>query len=246
MNVEEEIKKSLPYLYEYIVNIYLVYKGARRTTLLETSNILNFSEHPEKDIEKMLKLSTKLGLVSIVENEKYKRYLIGKQDTIISYIEKTSENPEKADIILGEYLGFLCVDHNYSNTYVDRLSTLIKISYDELETEIVFVCEKNKIDKNDLEKYIEEKIDLYKSVLPPSFTVTGYIKNVDTVETRINALINSDIDYIMKNKGDYISDLINVIDYEKFIRELQEKEEEKEEETKRRPKKATVKQKRRK
>lgn len=210
MNIEEEIKNYPRYLYDYIVNIYLVYKGARKTALLETSNIVNVSKHAEKDMAKMLELCTKVGLTATLENEEYKRYLVGTVDTIKSYIDKTQDkSPREKEIILGKYLGFLCTEQDYSNVSVDRIATAIYISYRNLTSTIVFVCEKNKINKKILDNYLAEKIALFSSVLPPSFKVTGRITFNDSIQTRITALEKSDIKYILAHRFDYINDLYN-------------------------------------
>lgn len=209
MNIIKEFGEHPKYLYDYLVQIYLVYKGGRKACLLETANILTKSKNPDEDMKKMLDLLTRIGLVAVLEDDKFKRYLVGKQDTIEQYLTELKSSDE--DTLLGKYLGFLCLGHDYQNgEYIDRLGAHIYIKYnDKMVGGIAYVCEKEKITQEEVQKDLDSKVETFRQILPDGFTVTSEIEIVDSMNTRKEALSKGDLKYIVDHYDEYDNDLYN-------------------------------------
>jgi len=197
--------KSKPILFDPIINIYLVYKHVRKCMLIESAN-LNYNK---KDINFLFDIIKSYNLVSYTEDEFLKRYLIMFPDTLINYLKEVQDEKEAQDQILGKYLGFLCYNHDYSNTNTDRLVISIFITYRNKRAEITQVCEKDKITLHDIDSYLEQTVKNIKNVLPKEFNVTGKIVENDSMISRLNALKTKNIKYIKDHIDDYIGDLEN-------------------------------------
>jgi hypothetical protein len=203
--MEEEflnILKDNMDLSDFLVNIYLVYKGGRKATLLEYTNI---KKDAYINMNFLLNYSVHLGLVILTENENYKRYLVSTPQYLPEYLLDKSKDH---DIVLGKILGFICTGHDYGNKYIDRQIVSIYIAFEDKEIgNIVQVCEKGRISKKELSVYAIQESEKLSLLLPDSFKITWKIENDISVYTRLENI--KEQQYVRKNIDAYINDLYN-------------------------------------
>lgn len=170
MNLLKYLKKYPDNYSEFIINIFLVFKGARDACLLESANC------DDCDMNEMIKLSVLNGLVAVLENEEYKRWLIAKPKIIQKYLS----DEYKDDITLATLLNFKCVGHDYANDTIERIYYHIDVvcsNNGNYYLNLAEVCELSKIKKHELKKFVIKKVKKLKKVLPKCFVVEYKIKS---------------------------------------------------------------------
>lgn len=199
----------------HLLNIILVVYGVRPSFLFESAGYNDYNVKPEfynvlKTINSILKsTNTGLELKCKSDNFKFERIFVFLKDSMVDVSIKEDPKRVADDHYIGIYLGFICIDQNYSDYTSDRIVIRIveKKSNHDL---VVQVCEKNKISVNKLTLYankLNKEINncLNKFGYNSSFTITTVISTT----TRYSNLINKNYKFIKKYISDYINDFEN-------------------------------------
>lgn len=216
-------KKSLlflvqkyPHLFDYIVNIYLVHKNARKSCLIEGYNLLNIYGDNEKtkfqkDLDIIFDLVSTLNLQIYTESEHYYRYLVGSASTIKKFIHQTKRT-DNYEMLLGKTLGFICAGHSFSDQSIERTVLDITIKYNTIdkpwsESHFVQVCETKLISEQELQKHAFVIQNKYEKVLPKEFNIVVEIINVSDNRSRAEEIVN--YEYVKENLGQFVDDIAN-------------------------------------
>jgi len=206
-----------PYLFDELINIYLVIENIREATLIETENFRNKMLDINENLKILKELCKKYKLEFYEENNELQRYLVTKKKSLEIYI-KNAEHDN--DIALGKILGFLCVGHDYSNINTRRLTGIINVEYNDLFSDIIVeICEADKITTKNLEEHLEKKVKLISSKLSNEFTVTYQIQTDIPQIERIQMLENHNIDFIREFQDLYTQDLDNYWAMDSYLNE---------------------------
>jgi len=190
------IKKYKSTIYwEALVNVILVFHGARDAFLYESTNFKNDTNFIFLLVEKFNKYGSKLKIKS--DEFKYPRFFVYKEN---GWVDKDiQKNPMNlySDPSIAGYLGFQCVGHDFSNYRVPRITIGYYIEYiesrqiiaeesrqiiaeesrqiiaeesrqiiaEESRQIIAEVCEINKIPKSKIVKQSNEKLKRFNNVL---------------------------------------------------------------------------------
>ena len=211
------IKKYKSTIYwEALVNVILVFHGARDAFLYESTNFKNDTNFIFLLVEKFNKYGSKLKIKS--DEFKYPRFFVYKEN---GWVDKDiQKNPMNlySDPSIAGYLGFQCVGHDFSNYRVPRITIGYYIEYiesrqiiaEESRQIIAEVCEINKIPKSKIVKQSNEKLKRFNNVLNKYGIKMNVSINVDDgLDTRTKNLFENKKKYILKNKEDYKNDLAN-------------------------------------
>ena len=211
------IKKYKSTIYwEALVNVILVFHGARDAFLYESTNFKNDTNFIFLLVEKFNKYGSKLEIKS--DEFKYPRFFVYKEN---GWVDKDiQKNPMNlySDPSIAGYLGFQCVGHDFSNYRVPRITIGYYIEYiesrqiiaEESRQIIAEVCEINKIPKSKIVKQSNEKLKRFNNVLNKYGIKMNVSINVDDgLDTRTKNLFENKKKYILKNKEDYKNDLAN-------------------------------------
>ena len=200
------IKKYKSTIYwEALVNVILVFHGARDAFLYESTNFKNDTDFIFLLVEKFNKYGGKLKIKS--DEFKYPRFFVYKENEWVDKdIEKNPMNLYNDPSIAG-YLGFQCIGHDFSNYRVPRITIGYYIESSQIIAE---VCEINKIPKSKIVKQSNEKLKRFNNVLNKYGIKMNVSINVDDgLEMRTKNLFENKKKYILKNKEDYKNDLAN-------------------------------------
>jgi hypothetical protein len=198
---------------EMIINILLVLKGARKTTLLEYANVKNNMSHIDffnsiTTIINIFKSITGEQLSIYLENEEpYPRYLIYNFD---KYPNMTQElQKEEHDFELGKILEMTFPGGNYYDYNQHRLTGLIMIGDINLFAE-VFVVKDYEHEYKCLKKNLENKVNKWNLELKEIGLKCKYIiKSDDGFEYRKKKYEEKDIVYIRDHIDEYMNDHYN-------------------------------------
>ena len=200
------IKKYKSTIYwEALVNVILVFHGARDAFLYESTNFKNDTDFIFLLVEKFNKYGGKLKIKS--DEFKYPRFFVYKENEWVDKdIDKNPMNLYNDPSIAG-YLGFQCIGHDFSNYRVPRITIGYYIESSQIIAE---VCEINKIPKSKIVKQSNEKLKRFNNVLNKYGIKMNVSINVDDgLEMRTKNLFENKKKYILKNKEDYKNNLAN-------------------------------------
>ena len=146
---------------DYIINICMVYKKYRPSTLLEPANIRNEINNDNTinyEIKKAIDLANYLNLY--IELDDIKRVLIS---NIKIDSKKLKSSNEK---YIGKMLGFNCLDHDFENKNLDFMIGNIYITILNKEIGVYAEgCEAKKTHENYLKKHLEKLSKKYSKLL---------------------------------------------------------------------------------
>jgi hypothetical protein len=190
-----------------IINMYLVYKKARKCCLVrllpsETDRIISV-------------IANKLGLVVYLEDIRYRSYIIGSAIVIEEFLQQTTGLSRDDDYfkyheIIGQFLGFRSTGHNWFDYSQKRVTFRIRIVYNDATYEpFCFVCEFKKTNIPETLQYVRELSESFKRVLPDKMTVVPYYEISAGMTARIQALRRRDIIYCKKFYVEYRNDIYN-------------------------------------
>jgi hypothetical protein len=190
-------------LFQYILNIFLVFADVRDGTLIEYNNLKNDKKRIEaktiiNNFVEFLNTNSKDKLVQCHTSLDYRIMITKNQSKLFNKDEN-----------IGEILNFICIGHDYGNDKVDRLSIHIKEKTTNCDI-YSESCEFSKIDIKNITEIFTERIKKWniataKYNLPYEFEF--YTKDNISQITRLRNIDNKS--YIEKNKNDYINDLYN-------------------------------------
>jgi hypothetical protein len=201
-----------------ILNIILVCEQVRPAFLFEFFNYGRNRDILSDLYEIIYDINSNFEKVSINKKLKYTSDKISFERIFVylenSFVDRTIKSyPESVrdDKWIGKFLGFQCVNHDYFNTKVDRITinhfVLINNQKFPLITE---VCQMDLVDIEDLEKGAYELNDDINIILNSlGFNSIYDIKITIGTNTRYQKLEEKDIKYIKKNKFEYENDFIN-------------------------------------
>ena len=190
--------------------MYLVYRGARRACLID--------DLPEgKDVQPILDIAANLGLDWC--KEYHNRWLVARLPEINRFIPVC--NKHEHHLVLGQLLGFLGYDHDWSNYYRDRMIARIAVKVKEHKLDIAFVLEKSKTNESVLYQHLSDTVAAFSTAIPES-VVSFKIVNCPSILRRIKALLNGDRTYIIKHIKEFHDDVYNYSDTDNIIDVLEE------------------------
>ena len=190
-------------LFQYILNIFLVFANVRTGTLIEYNNLNN--EKKRKEAQKkvnnfvdFLNKNSEDKLVQCHTSLDYRIMIMKNQLEL--YIE--DEN-------IGKILNFICIGHDYANNRIDRLSIHIKETTTNCDI-YAESCEFSKINIENIKDIFTKRIKEWniatsKYNLPYKFEF--YTEENISQITRLHNI--DDISFVEKNENDYINDLYN-------------------------------------
>ncbi len=193
-----------------IINMYLVYKKARKCCLVRLLP-------SEKDhiVTVITDLANKLGLVVFLEDIRYRSYIIGHADVIEEFIQQTKylsrdDDDSKYHEIIGQFLGFRSIGHDWFDYTKKRITFRIRIKFNDVTYEpFCFVCEFKKTNIPETLQYVRELAESFKRVLPDEMSVIPYYEISAGMTARIEALKRRDIAYCKKFYNEYRNDIYN-------------------------------------
>lgn len=141
-------------IFEMLINIILVYFDKRNGTLLEYS-VFQSPESVEHANGIINLFIDELRLYKRVDKLASNRYLVFKN---------RSHPIPSTDREIGQFLGFLCSDHDYLNEQIVRISGQIveKITGHVIYTEL---CEKGRINVETLALHLEDKVKQFNELM---------------------------------------------------------------------------------
>lgn len=191
-------------LFQYILNIFLVFANVRTGTLIEYNNAHNDKERQEAQ--------TKVnGFIDFLNKNSHDTLLV-QCPTSLDYQIMIMKNDFEfyiEDENIGEILNFMCIGHDYANNEIDRLTINIK----EIKTNCHIYaesCEFSKIDIEKINDVFTKRIKEWNNAiseynLPYKFEF--YIKKDISQLTRLNNI--DDKSFVEINRDDYKEDLYN-------------------------------------
>ena len=212
-----ELKTRLHYyerdtnMFQYCLNIFLVFAGVRDGTLIEYNNIMNHEERNRASsqvnnfinflnahatsINKLIQQATWLDY----------RIMIMRESFVKSSLNLQMNTHES----IGKILNFICVDHDFANNTVDRL--LIDIKEIATGSNIYSeACEMSKINIEHTTKLLTSRIKKWDNATR-KYNLSYKFKfrlDIDiSVTTRIHNIDNKK--YVMEHEYDYANDLYN-------------------------------------
>ena len=194
-----KLLEPIDQLFQMVLNIILVKLDVRKSTLIELNNFDKSSQSVYKSI-----LNTVIRKMKMVKtkNTSYRYFVTNNKIKI-----------PKTDSEIAELLGFECIDHDFSNQNIDRVSYSIIEKKTNYEIYIE-VCEKGKI-KN-LEKYKMEAVQKRKvktwnkklnGILPYNFVLQ--IEDIPAITDFLLRDNYTDKKYVKKNIHEYINIIYN-------------------------------------
>lgn len=153
----ETLLKKYPRLFSQLFNIYLVYRGGRRATLVDPY------KNGRKDLKavKFLKqVAISYGLLCMEHSSDF--FIAAKPGKMIKYIMNREENP---DVALGKALGFYCADH--TEYYDDSNPRFLLEVYAGTEQIYAEVCEASKVTESELNTFGQQVVQRFTKTLPP-------------------------------------------------------------------------------
>jgi hypothetical protein len=191
-------------LLEILLNVALVHHGARSAFLLETANFM--AEVTPTECAKYARTVAKsLGLTVTKDStgtDEFPRYFITKMPIALG---KLTEN-EIADL-----LGFVCVGHRFDDETLERTAFTTR----ELRTGCSLtaeVCESEKVDMDAVVEIYHRRVAQWNKVVKmydPRLEITWSVEEITSKADRLERLMSGDIDYVMSNAGDFLTDLEN-------------------------------------
>lgn len=189
------------YIAEEIINIFLVFKKARKTCLIESSR---FQPDDVAHIVKLLEsiVVDDFELCWTIENEAFGRFMVSRKKINILN-----------DAHLGRLLGFVCAGDDYSNESLSRISVDIYARYDGKTYDIkTQVCEdkESKSQLKRLEQHAKsdvEKMNAACKLIPIHFNFD--IRSITTQSIRFDRLLEKDYGFIEIHMDDYLDDFGN-------------------------------------
>ena len=202
INLDEIRDKEL---FSTCINLYLVKTNARKATLIESMNFK--AENRKKDLDFVFSLVLKYNLLAIVENYEFGRYLVTNINSMVEYLKELEIN--NPDVALGNILEFYCSDHDYGNMEKERITVNINGNFPThgITNLMTFVCEKEKINIEELKKHADKIVKKFRSVLKQE--IFYQINEQSSYGERVRMLQVWNIDYINKNIESYLDDIFN-------------------------------------
>jgi len=194
--------------FEDLLNIFLVYKKARKACLIEDSNIIFMYNHNKEKIKKHKELVLEaIKKFNLIGTQVEAGTLISTPEGMKDYFD--SLKVLSGEIAMGRILGFYCTGHNFRNENQDRISGTISVSLkkDERKDEnkeltIVEVCEKEKLDIEQFKKFLYEKAEKIRSVLSlEKYEVNIKLENIFSLSTLQKNL--KDFSFVKKHISEY-------------------------------------------
>ncbi len=244
---------------EAIFNILLVCTGIRSAFLFEESNFQRFDKNPIKKLYKIVKYvneNTSIHIKTTEDNSQFKRIFVYLCESSRKEVNKglnkevnkglnkglnkviypvdlsimDNENSVNDDDEIALFLGFQCAGHDYSNIEIDRIALNFDI-YKGKETISLMaeVCEAEKINIIDLEKYANDLVDKINTIVEEFGYFCDYnLKYWYSTITKIEKLREKDLVFIKDRLNEYLNDLGNFyisdtvlleksITYQKFV-----------------------------
>jgi hypothetical protein len=154
--------KGNPQFYKGLIDIYLVGQGVRDGCYALVRN------NAEKEL--LIEYATKLRLKTMQE---VGGITVLPPSSMTRYIEEVKNDEKNEMHILGKYLGYY---HCYSHDIMDVNSRkyIVKIQYNmgKYIGEYIFVCHVDKVTKEELETFAQEKVRQIQGVLDADFQVS--------------------------------------------------------------------------
>ena len=191
---EYESKK----IFQTLLNILFVWKGARKSTLVEWND---FTPEEREIYEPLgMEFVKKLGLFTLPDPFSDYRVFVVKNKNI--------KNPE-TDEEIGALLEFVCKGHEYFNQDLNRI--LISIKEVNTEAEVyVEICEKDKIKMDILKSEMEKKINHFDNAMKSLNLKYRFKYDVKELTSRKELLENyRNKEYLKKHLEDYGNLLMN-------------------------------------
>ena len=232
---------------EAILNILLVCTGIRSAFLFEESNFQRFDKNPIKKLYKIIKYvneNTSIHLKTTEDNSQFKRVFVYLCESSRKEVNKglnkviypvdlsimDNENSVNDDYEISLFLGFQCDGHDYSNIEIDRIALNFDIYKDKETISLMTeVCEAEKINIIDLEKYANDLVNKINTIVEEFGYFCEYnLKYWYSTITKIEKLREKDVVFIKDRLNEYLNDLGNFyisdtdlleksITYQKFV-----------------------------
>jgi hypothetical protein len=198
---------------EMVINIFLVLKGARKSTLLEYANVKNTISHYNflNSILTIINIFNSIcdqKLAIYLENEKpYQRYLVYKSQDFHTITQ--SLNKQDHDFELGKFLEMTFPGGNFYDFNQPRFTGLIQINDISLFAE-TFVVQDYKHEYRCLRNNLEYKIKKWNIILREIGLECYYtIMYDDGFEYRKMKYEKKDFEYIRDHIDEYMNDRYN-------------------------------------
>ena len=189
---------------EILLNVALVHHGARSAFLLETANFMG-DLPPTECVKYVRMVARSLALVVTKDptgTDEFPRYFVTKMPIALGRL---------ADDEIADLLGFVCVGHRFDDETLERtaFSTRELFTGCSLTAE---VCESGKVDRIEVAEIYRRRVAQWNKVVKmydPRLEITLEVEEITSKAERLGRLMSGDLDYVMSNAGDFITDLEN-------------------------------------
>lgn len=179
----------------YKLNILLVRHKGRTACLLEPSGF-----EDKKCIEKLVNYAKSLKLYT--REDRHKRILITRQEV----------TGELTDARIGQYLDFLCYDHDdFQDISLDRYDIFIHIGEYNIQTE---VCVASKVSRMQIDAHVESVKRRWRDVLKKlkiDLEVSSHVHFDSSVFSRLKFIEERNVERAFELKEEYVDDLFNAL-----------------------------------
>lgn len=182
------------YSIEQLLNIILVKKNIRNGYLFEPHDL------KDNEIEDLLDLALQNNL--IVRDFKG-AILISKEKAMNKFFDNKN---------IGEFLGYICKDHEYFyDENIPRYLLHFIATYKNKDYILYSqMCDRKLISYNDLNDYAISQIEIMNNKIQLDDLLFTYsLIKTSTKKERYDALIDEDIKYLTENFDEYLNDLFN-------------------------------------
>lgn len=203
--LQDMLKKAekIRFLFDVLINIFLVSKKARLATLIETANFQMSSPLFLKIITEFVAYYDLDYQRETPEEQEYSRYFVYRKGSFV-------EVPNKTDEEIGKALEMYCAGSEYYNSREQRIigDIIETVTNSQIYAEVCIGSKKTL----GLLKSLQDKVKLYNETcqsnnLPYSFV---YKINIDDgTAIRIRNMMENDIRYMTSHIEDYNNDLWN-------------------------------------
>lgn len=216
--LSEAMQQHSKFLFTAAVQMILVKHGVRRAWLWETTDFSD--KFTVNEQEKLLAPVIKeLGMKMTIDDysvAQFPRYFVS-METISSKLEEEE---------IAKVLGFQCYGHDYQNNKNDRISFSLQMFFMDIAMQLkVEVCESSKINTSTIFEKYQKEAELVKNTLQmymgSHVRVIPSVRYLLSVKTKVNKVLEDDIDFVAQNSGSYYIDFQNnLVPVHPFIDEV--------------------------
>lgn len=223
-SADPELKKFLTtaietrsmFMLESAIQMILVKHGNRKAWLWESANF-NDELPPDEQLQTLKPIIESFGMRITKDSSastEFPRYFIS-SDTIGEGLR---------DNEIAEILGFKCSGHDYGNQSLNRTTFLLDMHWKKMSLNIrTEACESSKINKESMEKMYQKEAEEMQNTLRMYMDGASVVVNVKesfSVKTRVEKVMDNDIDFVVQNGDEYINDFYNNNAMTDFMDEL--------------------------